>query len=598
MGYWSVLSRLGPDRRFAGAAEMKARTFSMTRKAPKLRWLVAMVLLVLAEGAFVAAIELSMAGPAMAQRDDRYSGRQRRSSGGGGGFFQQLFGGRPPVYEERDIGRDRYREREPAAVDSSHAPPPPRRADKTDQVEPTTSIVVMGDGMADWLAFGLDEAFADSPEVAIVRESKARSGLLRYDSKNDVDWWNAAREILAKQKANYVVMMLGVSDRQNIRERDIEKEAEKREAEKKEAEKKAADAGKGGTPVEAAKEGAKEAAKETDNPTDKEADKDDEKSIVAPEPKQTRRSNGVVEFRSDQWEKVYSRRIDQTIAALKSKGVPVFWVGLPSIRGAKSTADAVYLNDLFRARAERAGVVYIDVWDGFVDEAGKYANYGPDYEGQTRRLRSADGVFFTKYGARKVAHYVEREIRRYMSNRGSLALPTVPTGPLPADGKPAARPLAGPVVPLTMNTSNTDTLLGGRAAPQAARADAIATGVLVKGDPVMAPVGRADDFVWPRGSDTARAAASARAPEPAKPAGVKPAEAKPVEAKPAIKPEAKLESPAAEPVEKPAVKPVPANTKPPRQTEQRPHREAPPRPPQPVRQRSSERSGGIFGLFR
>ena len=99
--------------------------------------------------------------------------------------------------------------------------------------------------------------------------------------------------------------------------------------------------------------------------------------------------------------------------------MPVFWVGLPSIRGTKSTADAVYLNDLYRARAERAGANYIDVWDGFVDEAGKYSNFGPDYEGQMRRLRSSDGVYFTKSGARKLAHYVEREMRRYMSNRGA-----------------------------------------------------------------------------------------------------------------------------------------------------------------------------------
>ena len=77
----------------------------------------------------------------------------------------------------------------------------------------------------------------------------------------------------------------------------------------------------------------------------------------------------MIEFRTDQWAKIYSKRIDETIAALKSKGVPVFWVGLPSIRGTKSTADAVYLNDLYRARAEKAGAVYIDVWDGFVDEA-------------------------------------------------------------------------------------------------------------------------------------------------------------------------------------------------------------------------------------
>ena len=88
-------------------------------------------------------------------------------------------------------------------------------------------------------------------------------------------------------------------------------------------------------------------------------------------------ANGIIEFRTELWAKVYSRRIDETIAALKSKGVPVFWVGLPSIKGTKSSADAVYLNDLYRARAERAGIVYIDVWDGFVDEAGKFTTFGP-----------------------------------------------------------------------------------------------------------------------------------------------------------------------------------------------------------------------------
>ena len=89
----------------------------------------------------------------------------------------------------------------------------------------------------------------------------------------------------------------------------------------------------------------------------------------------------MIEFRSDQWAEIYGRRIDATIAALKSKGVPVFWVGLPAIRGPKATADAVYLNDLYRARAERAGAVYIDVWDGFVDEAGKFTTHGPGLRG-------------------------------------------------------------------------------------------------------------------------------------------------------------------------------------------------------------------------
>ena len=192
--------------------------------------------------------------------------------------------------------------------------------------------------------------------------------------------------------------------------------------------------------------------------------------------------------------------------------MPVFWVGLPSIRGTRSTADVVYLNDLYRARAENAGAVYIDVWDGFVDEAGKYTNNGPDFEGQVRRLRSGDGVYFTKYGARKLAHYVERELRRYMSNRSlQISLPTSPVGPQPADGKSAARPLAGPVVPLTVTPGNSDELLGGPGT-RPAQGDAIATSVLVKGEPVPAPPGRADDFVWPRGGEANAAQPQAAAP--------------------------------------------------------------------------------------
>ncbi len=185
------------------------------------------------------------------------------------------------------------------------------------------------------------------------------------------------------------------------------------------------------------------------------------RSIIAPEPQPGKKANGTIEFRSDQWAEIYSKRIDETIAALKSKGVPVFWVGLPSIRGTKSTADAVYLNDLYRARAERAGAIYIDVWDGFVDEGGKFTTYGPDYEGQMRRLRSGDGVYFTKSGARKLAHYVERELRRYMSNRVPVALPSGPIAPVPADAKSTVRPVAGPVVPLTVTPANSEELLGG-----------------------------------------------------------------------------------------------------------------------------------------
>ena len=50
---------------------------------------------------------------------------------------------------------------------------------------------------------------------------------------------------------------------------------------------------------------------------------------------------GPWEFHSEKWELAYIKRIDATIAALKSAGVPVIWVGLASQRGTKSSQDFI-----------------------------------------------------------------------------------------------------------------------------------------------------------------------------------------------------------------------------------------------------------------
>ena len=114
-------------------------------------------------------------------------------------------------------------------------------------------------------------------------------------------------------------------------------------------------------------------------------------------------SYGPWDFQTDEWERAYIRRIDATIAAAKSAGVPMIWVGLPSQRGTRASADVSYLNELYRSRAEKLGAAYVDIWEGFVDEGGKFSAQGPDYLGQIRRLRTNDGVYFTKFGARKLA---------------------------------------------------------------------------------------------------------------------------------------------------------------------------------------------------
>ena len=221
--------------------------------------------------------------------------------------------------------------------------------------------------------------------------------------------------------------------------------------------------------------------------------------LIAPE-KSARSPNGLYEFREERWVELYTKKIEEMIGVMKSKGVPVLWVGLPAVRGTKATSDMLFLDALYRDAAGKAGITYVDVWDGFVDEAGRFLQQGPDFEGQIRRLRSYDGVYFTKPGARKLAHYVEREITRLLAARSApIALPTEPATPdanaLP--GQPAPRPLAGPILPLVASSVGTDQLLGGPGSRPAA-VDALAARTLVKGEPLAPPAGRADDFAWPR----------------------------------------------------------------------------------------------------
>jgi hypothetical protein len=375
-------------------------------------------------------------------------------------------------------------ERPPPPADFSKAPPPPPRKAGT-----TTNIVVMGDSLADYLAYGLEDAFSDTPEIGIVRKHKAFSGLIRYEARRDSpEWPQVAREVIAAEKPSFIVMLIGLADREPIRERV----------------RSAAQSGQqsGQQPAQGQKP-APQSSQAAQPPQPQRTEQQQDDPAQPPSPAADTRGGPSHEFRSEKWVELYGQRIDETIAALKSAGVPVFWVGIPSIRGTKSTSDVTYLNNIFRTRAEKAGITFVDVWDGFVDESGRYALRGPDVEGQTRPLRTADGVHFTKAGARKLAHYVEREIRRAMSRAVPMALPApaepaapqAPSGARPSG--PAPRPVAGPVLPLASPMTGPDELLGGGAV-RPAGSDPLATRVLVKGEPVAPPAGRADDFAWPR----------------------------------------------------------------------------------------------------
>ena len=431
------------------------------------------------------ALLVGIVGPASAQFFN-FGGPPRASRGGGGWFGSDFFAPFQPQAPKR------------VYQDFSKAPPPEKR-----EGVPERNVMVMGDGMADWLASGLESAYVEQPDMGVIRKAKNTSGLIKYQPKGDpADWAAAAKGILATEKPDAIVVMLGINDRVAMREPVAEKsdkDKDKDKAAEKKTDKK--EARKSEKPVEKPKADSDAAAK-PDDKADAELPQDDAENEPAPvvTPEKTARSpNGLYEFRDDRWVELYAKKIEEMIAVVKSKGVPVIWVGLPAIRGPKGAPDMLFLDSLYREAAGKAGITYVDVWDGFVDERGLFMPRGPDFEGQPRKLRSDDGVYFTSYGARKLAHYVEREITRLLARSAPIALPQEPATPdaNAVPGQPAPRPLAGPIVPLVAASVNSDQLLGGPGTRPAA-VDALAARTLVKGEALTPPAGRADDFLWPR----------------------------------------------------------------------------------------------------
>lgn len=78
------------------------------------------------------------------------------------------------------------------------------------KADASTSILVIGDALADKLAEGIDREFADNPDVQLTRKTKSVSGLTRVDV---FDWVEGARAAInGPQRIDIAVVMIGMND--------------------------------------------------------------------------------------------------------------------------------------------------------------------------------------------------------------------------------------------------------------------------------------------------------------------------------------------------------------------------------------------------
>ena len=123
------------------------------------------------------------------------------------------------------------------------------------------------------------------------------------------------------------------------------------------------------------------------------------------------------------------------------------------------------------------------------DERGHFAAYGPDVNGQMLRLRTSDGIHFTTAGAKKLAHFVETEIMRLMSD-APKPIAIAPPQPI-TKGTP--KPLVGPILSLTAPPVSPG---GALLKTQETGLTPEIENTIVRGLPLTPKRGRIDDFTW------------------------------------------------------------------------------------------------------
>lgn len=242
---------------------------------------------------------------------------------------------------------------------------------------------------------------------------------------------------------------------------------------------------------------------------------------------QLRDGAASLDMRQPRWREIYGDRVEAIAKAFKERNIPLVWVGLPVMKSDRFSADMTLLNEIYQDRAGKSGAVFVDTWEAFLDDRGQFAAYGPDVNGLFQKLRAGDGVHFTKAGGRKLAHFVESEIRHAVEDarpaidpqiaavpvaappaparaaEPAVVAPSRPAAvvelPAPEEPKPViipVKPAAGPVLPLTGPTPTPGGTLVTRAEIVSAAASATApTGRDLADEPRP---GRADDFHWPR----------------------------------------------------------------------------------------------------
>ena len=200
---------------------------------------------------------------------------------------------------------------------------------------------------------------------------------------------------------------------------------------------------------------------------------------------------------SDPWNAAYQARIASFLGQLRAARKPVIWIGLPPMSKTEYSAAISQISNIQRLASFSGGAEYLDIYERFLGEDGKYSSHGPDVNGQNARMRKDDGIHFSTAGSDKLAFYLSQTIRTFYRGSGvSIAVVDPLQGtegaamlrpPYQGLGQTRLLEVAGAVIPISRVPARAGELLTATSAPPAGAPFTLE-------QLVTAPIGRVDAF--------------------------------------------------------------------------------------------------------
>jgi len=161
---------------------------------------------------------------------------------------------------------------------------------------------------------------------------------------------------------------------------------------------------------------------------------------------------------TEPWIAEYERRADVLARTIRENRIPMIWVGLPPVSKGRMNADYLKFNEIYRQTVEAYGGAYVDVWEGFINDEGRYVRSGPDVNGQIVALRRSDGINMTPSGYDKLAFFAEKAVKRITGfGRDSLVSSLGGLAELPSATQPQYDPIGtGKTIVIALGSPSAD----------------------------------------------------------------------------------------------------------------------------------------------